>query len=205
MPVTDDLLSPNRLTLRDMPFVAFKTETIEDAKRTKETGRMAFKDQAYAIITPPGGKSNNIERVDDFFTKMEHEVQVGRVHPDWVRKWRGDYELYQKGQEIPLDGTPIRGWKLLSGSQQEELTRLNILTVEALANLTDEGARNVGMGAVEFRRRAQAWLAQNEAHEGGAVQLTSLKRENDELKGTVSAMQEKLDELEKALASKRKG
>jgi len=203
MPV-DDMLDTPVLHQRDMPYVAFKTETIEDKKRTQEDGVMRFKDQDYAVITPPGGKGNNIERIDSFFCKMEYDAKAGRVHPDWIRKWRSDYEFYRKGQEIPLDGTPIKGWKLITGAQQEELIRLHVLTVESLANLTDEGMRHVGKGALELKRKAQAWLEQNHGKEAGAVKLASVMRENDTLKETVANLTEKVEQLAKLVESKKK-
>lgn len=204
MPVAYEVMATPSVTSKDMPFVSFYTETIEDVKRTKAEGRMCFRDQDFALITQPGGKSNNKERIESFFSKMEAEVKTGRVHPEWIRAWRGNYELYKKGQEIPLDGTPIRGWKLLPGSVQEELIRLNVLTVENLATLPDEGINAVGMGCREWQRRAQSWLAQNESHESGALKMTELTRKMEELAGQVKNLSEKNDELERALAAKKK-
>ena len=204
MPVAYDVTATPSVTSKDMPFVSFYTETIEDVKRTKAEGRMCFKDQDFALITQPGGKSNNKERIESFFSKMESELKTGRVHPDWIRSWRGNYELYQKGQEIPLNGTPIRGWKLLPGSVQEEMIRLNVLTVEDLANLPDEGIAAVGMGCREWQRRAKAWIEQNNSKEKDTLLLADLMQKVDTLTGTVKAMTEKNEELERALAAKRK-
>lgn len=204
MPVEDMLATPT-LTPKDMPFVAFKTEAVEDPVRTKAEGVMRFRDQDYAVITVPGDtKSNSIEKVESFFRKKDDEMKAGRVHPDWMRRWKHEYELYKQGLEIPVEGTPIKGWKLISPSQQEDLIRMHVRTVEELANLSDDGARNFGMGSAEIKRRAQAWIAQNGSHESGALKLTELTRENDSLKGQVKALAEKLDELEKAMPKKGK-
>lgn len=202
MPVSEDMLATPALKSSDKPFVSFKTETIEDVKRTKQEGKMCFKDQDYAVITPPGGKSNNIERIETFWEKMEAEYRSGRVAPEWITGWKHDYELYRKGQEIPVDGTPIKGWKLLSGAQQEELIRLHILTVEALASLTDEGVKNVGMGAIEFKRRAKAWIEQNGNKEKDTLLLTDLMRQVESLTGQIKSLTEKNEELEKAVQKK---
>lgn len=200
----DDMLATPTLTSRDMPYVRFETQTIEDAQRTKAEGVIRHKDQDYAIVTVPGDtKSNSIEKVETFFRKKQDELHAGRVHPDWLVRWKQDYERYKSGQEIPLEGTPIKGWKLLTGSQQEDFLRMNVRTVEELANLTDDGVRNFGMGAVELKRRAQAWIAQNASKETGALRLTELGRENDSLRDQVLLLSNKIDELEKALSKKR--
>lgn len=204
MPVGDLLATPT-LTTKDMPFVRFETQTVEDPRRTKAEGRACFREQDYAVVTVPGDtKANSIEKVDSFFVKKKEELAAGRVHPDWITRWEREYERYKQGHEIPLEGTPIKGWKLITGSQQEELIRIHIRTVEELANLTDDGVRNFGMGAVELKRRAQAWIAQNESKETGAIKLNELSKENDSLRDQVLLLSSKLDELEKAVAKRGK-
>src|SRR5690348_13783899 len=129
MPV-DDMLATPAVTQKDMPYVSFYSETVEDVKKTNETGTVHYREQHFALIIPPGGKTTNKEKIESFFPKMEHELKAGRVLPAWMQTWKHNYGLFQKGQEIPLEGTPIRGWKMLPGSIQEELIRINILTVE---------------------------------------------------------------------------
>lgn len=193
---TVEMLGVPVLKDTDKPFVKFETQTIEDHAKTREDGVPRFKDQHYAICSHAGGKGNTIMKVENFLKHMAQEAKQGRANPQWVQEWRADYELYKAGQEIPLHGTPIRGWKMISGAKQEELIRLNILTVEALANLTDEGMQNVGMMALELKRRAQAWLAQDEKV-GSAQKLKETQRRCDELEKTVASLQAKLDEWSK--------
>jgi hypothetical protein len=202
MPV-DEMLATPALSHKEMPYVVFKTETIPDPVRTKTDGVYRCKDQDYAVITVPGDKGNNIDKIEAFFEKKEQELKIGRVHPEWIRKWRNEYALYQQGQAIPEDGTPIKGWKLITGAQQEEFLRMNVRTVEALANLSDDGVRNFGMGAIELKRRAQAWVAQNGSVEAGALKLAEVTRQVDSLLGQVKALTEKNDELEKAVQRKK--
>jgi hypothetical protein len=200
----DEMISAPQLLARDMPYVTFKTETIEDPLRTKKEGRMCYKDQDFAVVTPPGGKSNNTPKIEQFWAWTDQELRGGRVKYEWVMKWKGDYELYRQGLEIPEQGTAIRGWKLLSGAQQEELLRINVRTVEALAELNDDGLRAFGMGAARLKERAQAWLAQNESKESGALKLADLTRELQVLKEQLANEAEKRAELELALSEKKR-
>ena len=205
MPIMEDAeLSTQQLTSKDMPYVMFETREIEDMKRTKADGIMRFKDQDYAITTHPGGKGNTIYKIETFFEQMEADRKIGRIHPNWLTKWRDDYKLFKAGQEIPVEGTPIKGWKLLTGAQQKELLHLNIVTVEQLANLTDDAMRNVGMGAVTLKQRAQAWLAQNEGKEAGAVKLAQALTENKILQDTIANLTEKVEALAKQVEAKKK-
>lgn len=199
----DELLATPTLTSKDMPYVTFTTETIEDPVRTKAEGRMCYKDQDYAVSTVPGDKGNNIYKIETFFERKQEEARNGRVHPEWLTKWKHDYELYRAGQEIPEDGTPIKGWKLISGAQQAELLRINVRTVEALANLNDDGIRNFGMGALEMKRRAKAWIEQNQSKEKDTLLLADLMRQVESLTGTVRSLTEKNEELERAVSKKK--
>ena len=187
----------------DKPFVKWDTQTIEDHARTQEDGLPRYKDQHYAICSHAGGKGNTIMKADAFLKHMAQEAKQGRANPMWVQEWKADYDLYKLGQEIPVHGTPIRGWTMISGARQEELIRMNITTVEALSTLTDEGMQNVGMMAVELKRRAQAWLAQDEKA-GSAQKLKDAQRRCDELEKTVASMEVKLTELGKQVDAKAK-
>jgi hypothetical protein len=91
----------------------------------------------------------------------------------------------------------------LSGAQQSELLRINVRTVEALANLNDDGIRNFGMGAVEMKRRAKAWIEQNQSKEKDTLLLADLMRQVDSLTGTVKSLTEKNEELERAVSKKK--
>lgn len=192
------------LNAKDKPYVRFDTKEVEDPKRTKELGRLTYRNQDYAVVTAPGGKSNNVHRIESFWELMEQESRSGRIDYAWLQQWRAAYESYKAGQQPALDGTPIHGWKLLSNAQQQDLIQFNVMTVEQLANLTDEGMRNLGMGALEMKRRAQAWIAQNDAKESGTLKLAELSRENDSLRDQVLMLSNKLDELERTALKKGK-
>lgn len=199
-----DMQAAPVISAKDRPYVAFETRPEEDKRASKAEGRMVFIDQHYARITPPGSRDVHYEKLPEWFSKLDVNVRTGRVMPEWVDQWKVAYEKYKKGQELPLDGTPIRGWTMITGAQQENLIALNILTVEDLATLPSEGMSRIGMGALELRRRAEAWLAQKDGVEPNAVKMASLQRENDTLKETVKALTEKVDELSKAVDSKMK-
>ena len=205
MPFNEDRLATPALLHKDMPYVTFKSEIVEDPIETKKCGRIISKDQHFARVTPPGSKDTYFGKIPQWFEAQELELRAGRILPEWLGKWKRDYELFKQGQEIPLDGTPIRGWKMLSGAQQENLIRLNILTVESLSTMTAEAMAQVGMGALEMKRRAESWLAQNEDKEHGAVKLSALQRELDILKETNANLLDKVEQLVKqAEAGKRK-
>lgn len=199
-----DLQATPALSTKDMPYVTFESRTEEDVLESKKQGRMVWKEQAYARITSPGTRDVHYEKMPRWFDKLQLEVKSGRVMQEWVDRWQLMYEKYLKGQELPTEGTPIRGWTMISKAQQENLIAANILTVEDLATMHSEGLQRIGMGALELRRRAESWLLQNQSSEGGAFKMKELQRENDTLKETVAQLTEKVDALSKAIEGKAK-
>lgn len=197
MPFNEDRLATPEISHKDMPYVTFTSDEVEDPIETKARGFIVHKDQHFAKVTPRGSKDTYFGKIPQWFETQKHELRAGRILPEWLDKWQRDYERFKKGQEIPLDGTPIRGWKMLTGAQQENLIRLNILTVEDLAGATAEAVSHIGMGAIELKRRAEAWLAQNADKEQGAVKMAALQREIDILKQTNATLLEKVELLAK--------
>lgn len=183
----------------DMPYVTFSTLAEEDAAETRLQGKVVFVDRHYARITPPGSRDIQIERVDRWWKKLDQLIQTNRMPREWKARWVQHFEQYRKGIEIPVDGTPIRGWKLLSGAQQETLIRANILTVESLATLTAEAKAHIGMGAIEMQRRAQAWIEQTTSAEGASLKISSIEAENKTLRETVQCLTEKMEALSKVV------
>ena len=198
----NDMQSSPNLTSKDMPYVAFETRTEEDVKESKAQGRMVFVDRDYARITPPGSRDVHYEKLPKWFEKLELEYKSGRVMPEWVSRWKSAYEQYKQGKELPLDGTPIKGWNMLSGAQQQNVIQCNILTVEALATANAETLQRIGMGAVELKRRAESWITQSKGMEPATIKMTALQRENDVLNETVKNLTEKVEALSKLVESK---
>ena len=110
-------------------------------------------------------------------------------------RYQRHYDAWKNGQELPLVGTPIRGWPVLTPSQQENLIRVNIPTVEYLAEANDEGLARIGMGGLEQKRKAIAWLAQATDKGPLTQQMASLQTENDVLKMSVETLTKQVNAL----------
>ena len=188
---------------REKPFIRFDTVTVENVPASVKEGRVVWKDVDFVYITVPGSRDVQPEAVKDWWGKLEMQVQTGRMPEQWLREWRSAFEQYKKGNEIPLNGTPIKGWTLAPGSVQKTLIDLGIHTVEALANANDEALSRIGIGAVNFKRRAEAWVKEHDTKEGPAVEIAALQAKNDELQKTVSSLTEKVEQLVSALSEKK--
>lgn len=128
---------------------------------------------------------------------LDQQAKEERIPAKWVQMYKDAYAAWQKGEEIPLNGTPIKGWQLLSPAQQEAVIRANVLTVEDLAQINGESSTRIGMGAIGLRDKAAAWLKAA----GGTGKLASEMAAVQAQNRALTAANEKLSEDLKALAA----
>lgn len=176
-------------------YVTFVREAVEDKAASLAAGHYVAKDVDFVHITPAYTKDIIIRKVSDWFTKLEGDVRNERVPPDWLQHYRKQYEAWQNGQELPLQGTAIKGWGVISPAMQETLIRMNIRTVEDLAGVNDEGMRRIGMGSADLKIKAKAWLQQTEDKGPLTQEIAAVRAENRVLTGQVETLSQQVAAL----------
>lgn len=169
-------------------YVRFERVAVEDKAASLREGHYIARDVDMALITPPYSKDIFKIKVPQWFANLEQDIHNGRIDPKWVEDYKEAYRRWQNGQEIPLNGTPIKGWGVISPAQQETLIRMNVLTVEDLAGINDEGVKRVGMGGTDLKNKAAAWLAQLKDKGPLTQEISALKAENSLLKSNVETL-----------------
>jgi hypothetical protein len=178
-----------------MPYVRFERIAVEDPKASIEAGHYVARDIDYVKITPPYSKDIFTTKVTSWQAQLKVDADNGRIPYDWIQKYNAAYEAWKSGQEIPLDGIPIKGWGVCSPAQQETLIRMHILTVEQLAAVTHEGLTRIGMGGVDLKNKAEAWLKSLKKSGSVSVEIAALKKENTSLNHSVSSLMSRIEEL----------
>jgi len=176
-------------------YVQFETRTTEDRAASAREGRYVAMDFDVALVTPPYSKDCVEYKVTQWLTNIERNLREGRIPEKWAEHWKESYKRWKAGQELPLSGTPIKGWGVISPAQQANLIAMNCRTVEDLAEANDDGLRRMGMGAVDLRNKARTWLASMKDHGGVTVQMASISQENEVLKTTVEALTKQVESL----------
>jgi len=176
------------------PYVSFDTKAVEDRAATIEKGRPCYTDVHFAYITPMGSKDRIEMEVQGWFATLEKEVEAERFDPAWLDNYRRKYDAWSKGQEVPVDGTHISHWPGLSPSMFKNLTHLNILTIEDVADMNEEALAKVGMGGRELKRKAQTFLEASAGAGGLSERMEALSIENGQLKASLEQLQRKIDE-----------
>jgi len=173
-------------------FVRFETRAITDPEATLREGRHISKDIDWALITPPYSKDCVEKKVDSWLHQVKINVKNGRVPEAHYQYWKKSYEAWKEGQEAPVNGTSVKEWSAISPAQCKNLINAGCRTIEDLAGCNDEGLRRVGMGAIDLRNKAVAWLQAAKDHGPLMTQVASLQNENEQLKGSVESLQEQI-------------
>lgn len=175
---------------KDVPaWVRFERRPIEDRAASQRDGKYIAKDVDYALVTPPYSKDVFEQIATEWLDQMRRDAKAGRLPQEFYERYTRAYEAWKRGEELPVDGTPIKGWAVISPAQMKNLIAINIVTVESLANVNEEGLRRIGMGSSELRDKAKAWLSQ-------AKDKGPLTMENAALKAEVNALKTSNEHLE---------
>lgn len=185
------------------PFVRFERQAVEDPVATKTQGRYVARDVDYANITPAYSKDVFIKPATEWLDDLKRAAQNERIPIDWVEHFEKMYRAWQNGQEMPLNGTAIRGWGVISPAVQETLIRMNIMTVEDLEMVNDEGLRRIGMNGLELKNKAKAWLAQLKDKGPTTIQIAALEGENALLKANLATLEKTVNDLKAAIEIKQ--
>lgn len=176
------------------PYVRFERKPVQNVAKSNEAGHWVGEDTDFVKITPAYTKDVIVRDVKSWFEKMEHDRRNGRIPNTWIPHYKQAYEAWKNGQEPPVNGIPIRGWTVISPAQQEMLCSMNILTVEDLAGVTEDGMRRIGMGAVGMKNKAVAALK-------AAKEQGPLVMENADLKARLALAEQNVHTLSGQLAT----
>ena len=181
---------------KDRPaYVRFERRPIKDAAASDREGRHVDRDVDYALVTPPYSRDVFEQEAKDWLGQMQRDAQNGRLPIEWYERYVDAYDRWKRNEEVPLNGTPIKGWPVISPAQMKNLTNINILTVEDLAAVNDEGKRRIGMGAQDLCDKAKAWLGQAKDKGPLTMENSTLKAENRALKTHNEQLEARVKEL----------
>jgi hypothetical protein len=181
-------------------YVRFERIAVEDVQATLQAGHYVAKDIDMALITPPYSKDVMKYKVKAWFDILDQDVRNNRIPQEWLDNYKKAYDAFKNGQEIPVVGTAIRGWGIISPAQQETLIKMSVLTVEDLAAMNDEGIKRIGMGGIDLKNKAKAWLLQLKDNGALAIQMADLQKKFANQEALINSQTEKLDDMKRRLS-----
>jgi hypothetical protein len=196
------------------PFIKFETVCVEDRQASAQSGLYMVKEQDMIVIIPYGseGKTELREEYTFWLDKMKKQIgpirapggdsgtpmiMESRFPREWLEAIEKGYAAWKRGEELPVDGTPLKQWAVLPPSIVSNFIANNILTIEQLAVASDEAINPVGMGARIYRNQAQDWIKLNKESERNKMvtQITQMAADNARLTMQVAAMLDQIKDL----------
>jgi hypothetical protein len=167
---------------RENLILRFFKEAVPNGAKSREAGREICDQVDFVSIIVPGSRDERIRKVD-----AEIKQRFGPQYEHWL-----------KTQEQPPEGQPLDRVPWLNVAQVRELQYLNIKTLEQLAGLSDTAIQHIGMGGMEMRKKAIAYI---EAGKSSAeltrsvARISELERECARLQDTVTAVNARYEAL----------
>jgi hypothetical protein len=125
-------------------LVKFFVKPRPDSAETVKQGRPIFKDVEYIDIRIPGDRTGGVSRPASHNDKQ---------------RFAPHYAAFKQRTEVPLEGTPLIEWPLITRSLAEELAFHNVKTVEHLSTMSDTHSGKF-MGLNALKAKALKWLEQ---------------------------------------------
>jgi hypothetical protein len=170
-----DAFAP-RNTTPDRTIPRFHMRAVEMPFKSREAGRPIYEDREFVEIIIPGmPKSTACEPVND-----QH-----------IARWPQIYDLFKRGVEAPVTGTPLEEWNVLSAATVQNLKSLALRTVEDVAGASDSVLQNMGQGGFDFRRRAQAYLETAK----GSAPTEALMQQNELMRAKIEVLESQVKDL----------
>lgn len=181
------------------PYVTFERRAVEDRNASIAAGHYVTKDVDFAVITPQGTR-DRIERiVEDWFKGLAEQVRDNRVPQLWLTGYKSWYDQWKAGEELTLNGTPLKTWPVASPAQVANCITMRLLTVEDLATAGEDVIQRLGLSFADLQRRAKSWLASAGDQGKLVAELSALRVERDALKQRTTELEELLREAESTL------
>lgn len=182
-------------------YVRFEKRPVEDRALSIANGHFTTSDVDFAVITPHGTSDEIPRVVKDWFTYLDQSAREDRIPKKFVDYYKECYEHYLKGEETPLQGTPIKDWPPLSPAQRTNLIAVRVYTVEDLAAANEATLGLMGMGARELQQKAENWLKSSTDLGKITEEISALQVANKRLEATTKTQNTTIQTLRGELSS----
>lgn len=161
--------------------VEFYIRPVRNEYKSNQAGYSIFENKEYVRIQPIGDKT----KVRDRPVKLTADAGVPADPVRFPRQWAA----FKNQQTQVVEGLPVEEWAPITPADAAMLKGLNIHTVEALSQLSDNNL--TFLGARGLRDKAKVWL---ETAKKGAPSMAQQQEIND-LKAQLEAMRNQMQGL----------
>lgn len=183
------------------PFVRFEVREMGlDQVATEREKRPIPREVVMAIITPWGSKDEIEKIAEEWIADIKRKAMLGSYPLEWSTHFELQFTEWQKGNELPREGTPIRTWAMIAKQEpRRRLQALGIHTVEDLAAVPDSGLGQIGLDGRYLRDLARGWLAEAKEKGASAKDLADANARIEQLEGVIERSNARIARLEAQL------
>jgi len=175
-------------------------------------GYYTSKDVDYIILIPHGSEGRTVieQEYQSWLEKIRPQsggdlmapggdtgtpvMAAARFPTAWLKLIEEGFKAWKEGRELPVDGTPLANWPVISPALVKNCLQLHVRTVEELAVISDEVVARLGMSGRNLQQRAKAWVEAKA--EGGGKLGADLEKE----RALREAAENRIKSLEERLA-----
>ena len=158
----------------DKLFVKFENKPVQDKTKTAAEGRPIFKEVPHVSIRAAGS---------------QHFVCRAATLADKQRFPR-HFAAFEQKKDMPVIGTLLSEWPLISRTMMLELGALDVKTVEQLLSMSDANSQNF-MGINELKKKAKLYLE----HAAGDAPMNQLQDDLEDAHSTIARQQEQIAQM----------
>lgn len=188
------------------PFARFEMQPKLNRTKSEEAGHQVYDDVAYVIVMQHGSKDEFVKEAVEWLAQKKREAGQGTYPPDWAKYFKTSYDEWLQGNEMPVEGTPLRMWPVVSAGEIKTFAAMMppIVTVEELSSVTDANLNALGLNGRVMRDKARAWLETAKDQGKVAEEMASLKELNRQQGDAIEQMATRMKELEALIPKKKR-
>jgi len=164
----------------------FSEEVIKNDYKSDAEGRPIYDVRIQLELQYPGDNTKN--------NKIQFSPEEGDRGNIWTQRFARQWAAFKAQKEQVPDGRPVETWAVLDKKRVMELKGMGYHTIEQVAAMTDMNGPKMGLDWRKLRDQAIATLKPEE----GAVAISKLTLENEELKNRLDAMEKQMQSLAQA-------
>lgn len=174
-----------------LPYVRFETQVRE----TKDaSGHSVFTNVYYAHITPAGGKDEVVKVAEEWIADLQQKGMTrgpfdsaAAEYTTWYERFKQGFEQYKAGQELTVNGTPLRASLAFSKAEVAQAENVKIFSIEDLAGCNEEAIMRMGMSGRTLKLKAQKLLDSKDGDK--------LAQENEALRLKLADLEQKVERM----------
>lgn len=178
------------------PYVRFEQREMGiNVDATAKEGRPIPRVMNLACITAHGGKDVHEKGAEEWLAQIKRQALAGEYPAEWLSHFELQYKEWQRGNELPREGTPIKTWAMCTREAATRLIAIGITTVEDLGEVNDQSLGTIGLDGRYLRDMARGWLGEAKDKGSNAKALADANVEIERLKESNAQLLERVNRL----------